>query len=209
MRFAVASIWAFFLIGLSLGDLSGKYRELPRLSVRGKRYKIFAAAAFLLLCGLWARKTVSPLISRKKLASEIDFFDSRREYSKEELKRLVSAGTEDAQLYYKLGWTQAKDKEFSGAVKNFKKAIELDETLTGAYNNLGNIYYTMGKRNEAAKYYRMALERDPGMADAHFNLGYIYYYQGRLKEATREFNEVLRLQPDNYKAKLMLDKMVQ
>ena len=79
----------------------------------------------------------------------------------------------------------------------------------GAYNNLGNIYYTVGKQDSAVMYYREALKRNPSLVDAHFNLGYIYYHKGLLKEAVGEFKKVIELDPDNYKAKIMLEKMVQ
>jgi len=40
-------------------------------------------------------------------------------------------------------------------------------------------------------------------------LGYCYYTVGKLKEAADEFKKVLELDPDNYKAKIMIEKMVQ
>ncbi len=210
MRFTISSLWAFFLMGLSVGDIAGKYREKKeKINRYHKSYKVIAVILFALLLFFWARAVLTPLFSHKKLLGETDFFDTEREYSKRELKKLIESKPQNALIYYKLGWIQAKDREFQPAIKNFKKAIKLDDSLTGAFNNLGNIYFTLGKRNDAAKYYIEALKRNPAMPDAHFNLGYIYYYQGRLKEATREFNKVLKLDPENYKAKMMLDKMVQ
>ncbi|MDA3793391.1 MAG: tetratricopeptide repeat protein [Elusimicrobia bacterium] len=217
MRFTISSLWAFFLMGLALRGVSGRYKNkeglIDRRTGRAKtsraKNKAIAVSLFALLLIFWSKSVLTPLSSQKKLSKEIDFFDTEREYSKKELKKLAGAGPENALIYYKLGWIQAKDKEFNEAITNFKKAIIIDDSLTGAFNNLGNIYFTLGNKNEAAKYYIEALKRNPDMPDAHFNLGYIYYYQGRLKEATKELNIVLKLDPENYKAKMMLDKMVQ
>jgi len=202
MRFAVASIWAFFLMGFSV-----RSREDIKLP-SGSAGKTAAAGVFFLLL-LWGKQVIDPLIAHKKLSAEVDFFDTEREYSEQELKQIIEKQPGNADAYYKLGWIQAKNKEFQQAISNFKKAVAIDDSLVGVYNNLGNIYFTMGNRQEAAKYYIEAIKRRPSLIDPHFNLGVIYYYQGMLEEATREFNIVLKLDPDNYKAKIMLKKMVE
>ncbi|MBN2406799.1 MAG: tetratricopeptide repeat protein [Elusimicrobia bacterium] len=205
MRFSVSSIWVFLLMGISMNgfdDALAGYRP----SVK-KRIPLMLAV--LLFIGFWGRKAVDPLISHRRLAGEVDFFDTEREYSKDELSGIIEKGTDNAMVYYKLGWVQAKDREFEEAIGSFERAVELDDRLAGAYNNLGNIYFTLGERGKAANYYIKAININPNLTDAHFNLGYIFYHQGRLKEASAEFTIVLKQNPDNYKAKTMLEKMVQ
>ncbi len=205
MRFAVSSIWAFMLMGMTF---SSEKDDLDGTRPVGLGSLLLAGAVFLLLF-YSGKVVVDPLVSQKKLAKEVDFFDMTAEYDKGSLEKKIKNDTKDADIYYKLGWEQAKKKDFANAIKNFEKVIVIDPGKVGAYNNLGNIYYTMGKRDLAEKYYIQALNINPGLTDAHFNLGYIYYYQGRLQEATREFKIVLKQEPDNYKAKIMLEKMVQ
>lgn len=205
MRFAVSSIWVFFLMGLVLGRGGRINSRVLSLSYK----KLFPASIFFVFLIFWGKKVVDPLVSHHKLISEVDFFDTEREYSRQELIKIIEEQPGKAIAYYKLGWIQAKDKEFKLAAENFKKAISIDDSLVGAYNNLGNIYYTIGQREPAIKFYNEAIKRNPKLTDAHFNLGYIYYYQGRLKKASREFNIVLKQDPENYKAKLMLKKMVE
>lgn len=205
MRFGVSSIWVFCIMGLTFGFISEKKEKGLPIDFKN----ILLAIAFFFLLGLWSRTVIEPLVSQKKLSKEVDFFDQTREYDIKDLEKIIEQDPGNAKAYYKLAWIYAKEKKFKKAIENFKKTISLDESLVGAYNNLGNIYYTMGKRQKAVKYYNQALKRNPNLVDAHFNLGYIYYYQGKLKQATKEFNTVLKLDPDNYKAKIMLDKMVQ
>lgn len=223
MRFAVSSIWVFMLMGISF-DLKKVCQCKPKLQaviasrvpssrslrvLQSRAWQSLLAVVFFALLIFQGKIAVEPLISQKKLAREIDFFDKSVEYNEKMLYEKIKKDPERALTYYELGWEQAKKKDFKNAIKSFEIAISLDSSLVGAYNNLGNIYYTIGQRNLAVKYYKQALSKNPDLTDAHFNLGYIYYFQGRLKEAAGEFNIVLKLNPKNYKAKIMLEKMVQ
>ncbi|MFH1416065.1 MAG: O-antigen ligase family protein [Elusimicrobiota bacterium] len=205
MRFAVSSIWAFALMGMALVPPAGTGKK--SLAFNPKK----ALLSGLFFAGLFfaARIAVEPVLLQKKLAKDVDFFDLSEEYDQEELMKEIRENPQKASTYYELGWEQAKKKDFKNAIINFQKTISLDSSRVGAYNNLGNIYYTMGNAGLAEKYYTEAVRRNPGLTDAHFNLGFIYYYQGRLKPAAEEFNAVLQLEPDNHKAKIMLEKMVQ
>ncbi|MGM0441209.1 MAG: tetratricopeptide repeat protein [Elusimicrobiota bacterium] len=205
MRFAVSSIWVFTLMGI----VSGWEREASEFSFSLNRIKAVTTLVILGLLVFWSQKVIRPLILKRRQDNKVSFFDTAREYSRQELREIIKRDSENPLAYYKLGWILAKEKKFKRAIKNFKKAVELDGTLTGAYNNMGNIYYTVGQQNRAIKYYKKALEQNPDLVDAHFNLGYIYYHRGRLKEAARKFEKVLKLDPDNNKARLMIDKMVQ
>jgi tetratricopeptide (TPR) repeat protein len=208
MRFSISSIWAFFLVGYagSPDTVPLKKGEVPlyKNNLLGPMFFLFS-----ILCVYWGYTVTEPLRSSGKLKKEVAFFDSEKEYSEAELKRIISEDPENAMAYYKLGWIEAKARDFKSAITNFKKALEYDPKMVGALNNLGNIYYTIGDRKAAEIHYIRALELNPGLVDAHFNLGYIYYYQGRLEEAAGEFDRVLELDPDNFKARIMLKKMVQ
>jgi tetratricopeptide (TPR) repeat protein len=204
IRFAVASVWLFIIMGIALRP----DEDPPQLKFMfdWRLIPVLVLSAAMIYSG---KKVVEPLVSHKKLVKEVDFFDRSQEYSEESLNKEIGRNPQKALAYYKLGWEQAKKKRFAEAIENFNKAISLDGSMVGAYNNLGNIYYTIGQPAQAMKYYKEALRRNPSLIDAHFNLGYIYYHQGRLKEATREFEIVLELDPGNYKAKIMIEKMVQ
>ncbi len=205
MRFAVSSIWAFFLMGLALGWVRKDVIKKNTLNYK----KIIAGIGFIFILFLLGQSVIEPLVSHRRLKKAVDFFDKERVYNKDEVKEIIKNDPDNASAYYKLAWLQAKDKEFEKAIKNFRKTIMLDETKVGAFNNLGNIYFIIGRRDLAEKYYKEALKRKPTLTDARFNLGYIYYRSGRIKEAGRQFNKVLEMEPDNYKAKIMLRKMVE
>ncbi|MGM0568888.1 MAG: tetratricopeptide repeat protein, partial [Elusimicrobiota bacterium] len=205
MRFGVLSIMAFALLGMGMPREEKEFK-LPA-AFNGAAIA-FLAVVFSLLF-FWGTRTLRPLADRKLLASEKGFFEKKRKWNEQELRDYIKAQPKDPRAYYRLGWIQAQDRNFEEAVKNFKKTIELDRNHAGAYNNLGNIYYMKSNISAAMKYYKKALKINPRLADSRFNLGYIYYNKGMLEEATKEFEEVLKIQPDNYKARIMLEKMVQ
>jgi len=66
---------------------------------------------------------------------------------------------------------QRKDPQAETA---FKKAIELDNLLLSAYMNLGQVYLTAGKTDQAVKEYEAVLAKNPKVLQAHMLLGIIH-----------------------------------
>src|SRR5881628_255377 len=56
------------------------------------------------------------------------------------------------------------------AIKEFKKAIELDPESAHAHDNLATVYSEKKLYREALKEYLTALELEPDSATAHYNL---------------------------------------
>ncbi len=169
---------------------------------------------------------LKPYIAQKKLSKELDFFDEKvlEPYKTiSELEKLVNLPEEEfigkmkiskeklpvalAKTYEKIAWVYAKEKNFIKAIENYEKAIAFNPFEPGPYNNLGNIYFLMNDRKKAIDYYKKSVEVSPNQIDAHTNLGIVYYYEGMLKESAEQFNTVLKLDPKNEKAIVMLKKM--
>jgi len=60
------------------------------------------------------------------------------------------------------------------AIKEFKKAIELDPESAHAHDNLATVYSEKKLYREALKEYLTALELEPESATAHYNLACSY-----------------------------------
>ena len=127
---------------------------------------------------------------------------------------MIDSNPGDAQLYFKLGYLWANEiktnkEAIQKAIEYFSKAADINPAIEngGAYNNLGNIYFTIGNRAMAKENYIRAINVNPKLIDAHLNLGIAYYYDGKLKESVAEFEKVLQLEPKNLQAVYMLKKM--
>ncbi len=224
MRFIVASIYLFFMMGVMASCGREKYSILKlkknelakRLRIKeDKLTKYLLVTALLIvipLCWFSVKKIIQPFTAHKQLSEEIGFFEEKVVSPRETIDRLLGALKEDpdnADLHYRLAWVYSKEKNMAEAVKHFEATVAIAPELEGPYNNLGNIYFLTGKTEKAIENYKKAIEINPGKVDAHFNLGYIYYTSGKLKEASDEFNKILEMDPKNYKAMIMLEKMVQ
>lgn len=68
-----------------------------------------------------------------------------------------------------------------------------DEALP--HYNLGNVFVSDNKMEEAQKEYETAIRLDPSNADAHNNLGILYVRKGLLDKAIENFKVAVSLQP--------------
>jgi DNA-binding transcriptional MerR regulator len=73
----------------------------------------------------------------------------------------------------------------------YRRALELDPSLSNALTNLGNIRFRSGFSEEAETLYRQALEVDPDQPEAHYNLGFLAYERGDVADAASEFAAAL------------------
>ncbi|MBZ2165947.1 tetratricopeptide repeat protein, partial [Methanobacterium spitsbergense] len=72
------------------------------------------------------------------------------------------------------------------------------EDLDDAYIcfNIGNLYYDLGKIENALTYYDKALYIYPDFIDAWKHMGLIYYTMGRLQKAAACYNQILNFDPN-------------
>jgi len=77
--------------------------------------------------------------------------------------------------------------------KPFKFELNIKEGAEG-HTNLGTVYRSEGRVDDAIKEYEGALKIDPNHALAHYNLGNLYHAQGKLKEAIREYQQALKIE---------------
>ena len=76
-------------------------------------------------------------------------------------------------------------------------------------NNLGNIYYLMGNRPMAIGYWNRSLAINPQQIDSRLNLAIAYYYQGELRESAEQLKVILKTDPKNEKAIVLLRQMTE
>ena len=84
---------------------------------------------------------------------------------------------------------------FERAEAAYKRAIELDPSLSNAFTNLGNLMYRRGKLPEAESYYARALQLDPDQPEAFYNLGFLSFERGDPAAAVLNFKRALQSDP--------------
>ncbi|MEW6557669.1 MAG: O-antigen ligase family protein [Elusimicrobiota bacterium] len=214
MRFTISSFYIFSVFGLIASYSSIKTKEL-KLDFLSKSVVIIF---FLVVIGFFeSRMVIKQYRSWKIVFESKDFLDKRiinAEEQKNIIHKMLATNPADARLYFKLGYLWANEIKTNResaklAIENFTKAAQLDPAVEhgGAFNNLGNIYFTLGDRTKAKENYIKAISINPKLIDAHLNLGIAYYYEGKLNESAVEFETVLKLDPKNASAIYMLKKM--
>jgi len=90
------------------------------------------------------------------------------------LKEKVKANPEGYQVWFQLGVTQAKQRQYNDAIKSFNRVITLQPKLAEPHNNLAVIYNELGDLRAAVKELETSLDLNPGYGTAHENIADLY-----------------------------------
>lgn len=208
MRFIISAVYLFIVMGL-VASFDDDTTASPRLGPGG-RAACFMAIAFT--CLLTYQKVLEPYRAQQKVAATPDFFDEKvlePARTIADLETLAKQYPNQALVFEKLGWVYAKEKNWPRAIESYLTANRLNPRSAGPLNNLGNISFLNGDRNAAITYWTQSLAINPGQVDSRLNLATAYFYQGKLKEAAAELKEVLKTDPHNEKAIVMLKQMTE
>lgn len=88
--------------------------------------------------------------------------------------------------------------DFASAEAKYRKVIGRDPKNTEAKYNLGNLYYSMGKSNEAQKRYIQAIETAQSKSEKHkiyHNLGNVFMNEKQYRPAVEAYKNALRNNP--------------
>lgn len=126
------------------------------------------------------------------------------------LATLAQVAPESAQMHRILAQAQQSQDDFSGAVAQYRKALELDPGLPGLHFELGQAILANStdepSRQEAEKEFLLALAEDPSDANSHYMLGEIAWMRTKPEEAFTQYEEAVRLRPDFVDAHIALGK---
>ena len=207
LRFGVSGFVVFFGLGAAAALGWGESVPVPEFPGR------FALAGTgLLALGLWGHTASQPLLAQRRLAAEPGFHvDPGSEFraAVEALAARLKENPGDADAAENLAYLYAKAKMWPEAVRAFELTARLAPERPGPLNNLGNLAYSMGDREKAIEWWKKSLEAGPEQVDARLNLGKTLYEMGRLKESGHNLEEVLKRDPTNEKAQVLLKKMIE
>ncbi|MBI4055354.1 MAG: tetratricopeptide repeat protein [Elusimicrobia bacterium] len=209
MRFDLSAIFSFWLMG-ALQACCAPNRQVGFFWTR--RLKFLGGVLCAFFGFLLFRTILFPYQASRRALEEPEFFEpfsSRLGGEVELLEAQVRERPQDPAALERLAYRYAKLKEWEKAIAYYRRVLELSPQRPGPYNNLANILYTLGRVEPALELWRRSVAVAPNQVDAHLNLGLIYYRRGELKQAGLHLEEVLRADPKNEKATVLLKKMVE
>ena len=88
-----------------------------------------------------------------------------------------------------------QEKKYDEALPKFQAAVALKPNDPVLLNNLGFIYFMMGRYDDALNYLQKTLAVDPRRKEAHENIADTYMKPGRKAEARQHYEQFLALWP--------------
>jgi tetratricopeptide (TPR) repeat protein len=96
------------------------------------------------------------------------------------------------QYYYDLGMSSYVAKNYSDAIANFYKAVQLSAKEPKVWNALGLAYMEAKEFQKAESAFQKALEVDPSYTEAKMNLGILYYNTKDYQRAKSTLTDTLK-----------------
>jgi len=109
-----------------------------------------------------------------------------------------------AKKEFTTGMKDAARGEASKAQKHFEKALKIYPNFVEARNELAVALMKLGDLPQAENQLRAALQQDPAAVMPLMNLGLCIYRQERYAAAAQPLERAVQLQPENYRAHLLL-----
>jgi tetratricopeptide (TPR) repeat protein len=86
--------------------------------------------------------------------------------------------------------------DVAGAMREYRKALELNPQNAIAHSNLGGLLVNEGAARDGAAHLAEAIRLDPQNYSAHYNLGRLLFRQGRIDEAIERYAAAVAIKPD-------------
>jgi tetratricopeptide (TPR) repeat protein len=116
----------------------------------------------------------------------------------------MAFGGESAEAYYDDGLTASMKGEVERAIGLFRRAIELDNSLVAAYQQLGRCYARAGQPDHAVRVLQQVVSKRPDNHAAAMDLGLVLIQLDQVDAARAIFQRILVEEPGNWRASLGL-----
>ena len=96
-----------------------------------------------------------------------------------------------------LGEMALRKGDFESAQKNFAQALEISPEDEAAAYNVGEIFFSNQKLDEAIRYFEMAIQIKSTWPKPYYRLGLVYLNKGDYPKALENLNKFVELDPQN------------
>ena len=104
--------------------------------------------------------------------------------------------------HFNLGDVARANGDLEGAVREYKRAIELKPDYSTAMTNLSGVYLMQGRVDDALQLLMQAAVIMPDNATIVSNLGILFLEKRDFAKASAQFEQALRINPNEYSAQL-------
>lgn len=124
------------------------------------------------------------------------------------LLKAIDVFPDNAQAYLVLGKYRTRTKEYALAIAAYRNAIRLDPSLSDALFNLGYVYATTGRLQEAEAAFDGAVQlKPPYLGKSLFNLAVVQQKLGKKEQSVANLEKAVALMPQNEKASVYLKRL--
>ena len=124
------------------------------------------------------------------------------------LKAAVGMNPDYAQGYNHLGIFYTRNKKYAEAIDNFKKALQIDFSLTEAHYNLAYLYMEREEYSMALPYLKEVVLANHDDYETYYLMGICCIRSNMEKEAESFFSESHRLKPEHVPSAINLCKLL-
>ncbi len=96
-----------------------------------------------------------------------------------------------------LGEVALQKGDFETGQKFFSQALDISPKDEVAAYNVGEIFFSNQKIDEAIRYLELAVQIKPDWPKPYLRLGYVYLNKGEMTKALESFNKFVQLDPEN------------
>ena len=127
----------------------------------------------------------------------LELFNSNKiTQAKNEIDKQLIKHPQSSILLNILGAVFASQNKLDLAIKNYKKAININSNYAQAYNNLGIALHKLNKPKESIEFYNKAIDLKNDFAEAYNNLGNAFRELGDTKDALQYFIKAIQIKPN-------------
>ena len=113
------------------------------------------------------------------------------------LKRALQLDPKDWKTYLAIGLDAYQAGRFKEAASAWETALKLEPDNVPVLRNLGAVYHSLNRDDDAIRGLQRALEIKP-VSDVYTNLGTILFYQGKYDRAVPAFEKAVELGANNF-----------
>jgi tetratricopeptide (TPR) repeat protein len=132
------------------------------------------------------------------------------DYRKEVLhyEKAITLGFSTDLIYFNLGMAYGELSEIEKAISAFKKSLEVNPENSDSHFGLAMAYYQKGIADKLAEEeFLKAIDIDPKHIDARLYLSILYADRGEIQKACHQLRDILKIDPKNERARVLLEKI--